>query len=106
MFDLAFFSDDNLSYQGISTGWTIKDHEIFPRLSDRISDPISPIDESGPGRGSWQTGNDSENDRGSDDIPNTTNEWQQAHVAEESEEDDWVNPYEVRTVKHLRYISI
>jgi hypothetical protein len=96
MFDLGYFADAKSSDQEVSTGWTtIEDHKVFPRLSDRVPDPITPSDQDSPGQGSWQNGNGSDDDSGSDDIPNV-NAAQQTRMAEESDEDDDVNPHKVR----------
>jgi len=84
----------------MSTGWTsIEEHKVFPRLSDRIPEPITPIDDDSPGQDSWQNGNGSDNESGSDDIPSKVNGTQQTRMAEESDEDDDVDPLKVRTMR-------
>lgn len=94
LFEMSYFSDGRNSDGIMATGWNVvDDNKEFPRLSTRMPEPETPVDDETQSTADWPNGNASDNESGSEEsspgVP------AQTRMAEESSEDDVTVSYRV-----------
>ena len=87
LFEMGYFTDLRSGDGAMATGWSgVEDNKIYPKLSSRLPEPETPIDDDAQSTGEWTNGNASDNEsvseEGSTDVPTQT------RMADESSEDE------------------
>ena len=71
----------------MATGWNaVEDNKTYPKLSTRLPEPDTPVDDDTQSTGEWTNGNASDNESGSEES--SVNAPTQTRMAEESSEDE------------------
>ncbi|PKS12947.1 hypothetical protein jhhlp_000288, partial [Lomentospora prolificans] len=87
LFEMSYFSDGRNSDGVMATGWNaVEDNKTYPKLSTRLPEPDTPVDDDTQSTGEWTNGNASDNESGSEES--SVNAPTQTRMAEESSEDE------------------